>query len=450
MNDIPKLFTALAEWSVCLVFVLNLRRKRSPVSTAAIMAAFLVLLGALHIAIGLMTGILWLLGMFLAMALMYLCILLCCHIRPMDAVLCWSMAFLTAEFIAAVEWQIFAMISGGLSDSSVQPTDALPIGTTWFSNLFMLVFYLAAFLLFWALERPLHSNIDDYHLEKANLLSCLVVLAAVFFMSNISYVFPDTPLSASSAAQMFYIRTLVDFVGVLLLFTQQISLRDNALRSELANTNLLMQKQFEQYQFSRSNMERLNRRYHDMKHQIEAIRMESDTEKREGYLEDLESGIELYDSVYKTGNTVLDTVLTGKSMQCVQSGIQFSCVADGTLLNFMDTMDLCSLFGNALDNAIESSQKVEDRAKRIIRIAVYAQNGFVVARFENYYEQEFETEEVGGLQLPRTTKADKEVHGYGVKSIRMAAEKYGGTVTITAEDNWFYLRILIPTTENRG
>ena len=152
----------------------------------------------------------------------------------------------------------------------------------------------------------------------------------------------------------------------------------------------------------------------------------------------------MYDTEFKTGNNVLDTLLTGKSMLCVQKGIQFTCVADGSLLDFMNTMDLCAVFGNALDNAIESAEKVKNPEKRLIRTAVYAQEGFTVIRFENYYEQEPDMAQSGDTFLPRTTKKDKELHGYGVKSIRRIAEKYGGTMTVTAQERWFYLRILIP------
>lgn len=65
----------------------------------------------------------------------------------------------------------------------------------------------------------------------------------------------------------------------------------------------------------------------------------------------------------KTGNKVLDTVLTTKSLYCNKHGIIFTCVADGTLLDFMDVMDICSIFGNALDNAIECEMKIPEKEK---------------------------------------------------------------------------------------
>ena len=137
---------------------------------------------------------------------------------------------------------------------------------------------------------------------------------------------------------------------------------------------------------------------------------------------------------------MLDTVLTSKSLYCQQHNISLTSVVDGTLLNFMDEMDLCTLFGNALDNAIESVEKVQDLEKRLIHLSVARQKAFVHIRLENTYAGELKFEG----DLPVTTKADSRNHGYGLKSIRQTAKKYGGSVTITTRGAWFELRILIP------
>ena len=71
-------------------------------------------------------------------------------------------------------------------------------------------------------------------------------------------------------------------------------------------------------------------------------------------------------------------------------GINLTCVADGTLLNFLTTGEICTIVGTALDNATESVLTEQDPEKRLIRVAVYAQNGFVMLRFENYCAQPVE------------------------------------------------------------
>ena len=136
-------------------------------------------------------------------------------------------------------------------------------------------------------------------------------------------------------------------------------------------------------------------------------------------------------------------LLTGKSLYCQKHGIHLTTVADGTVLAGVSPMDLCTLVGNALDNAIESVKKIEDREKRLIHVAVSRQKNFALLRFENCFEGEL-TFENG---LPRTTKGNTDYHGYGLKSIRRTAQKYGGTVTVNTRKNWFELKILLPLAE---
>ncbi len=157
----------------------------------------------------------------------------------------------------------------------------------------------------------------------------------------------------------------------------------------------------------------------------------------------MEEEIRQYEAQNKTGNKVLDTVLTTKSLYCNKHGITFTCVADGTLLDFMDVMDICSIFGNALDNAIECEMKIPEKEKRLIHVTVSRQKAFLILRFENYCEEEVQHQ--GGTLT--TTKKDKKYHGYGMKSIRYTVNKYGGAVTIDTKENWFDLKILIPIKE---
>ena len=64
----------------------------------------------------------------------------------------------------------------------------------------------------------------------------------------------------------------------------------------------------------------------------------------------------------------------------------------------------------------------------------------MLLKFENYYEGKLEFED----GLPLTTKPDTDFHGYGLKSIKSTAQKYGGVVTVNIEQKWFVLKVLIP------
>ena len=122
---------------------------------------------------------------------------------------------------------------------------------------------------------------------------------------------------------------------------------------------------------------------------------------------------------------MLDAVLTSKSLYCQNNGIGLTCVADGSALNFMEDMDISALFGNILDNAIESVQKLNEQEKRLIHLSVAKQKQFLRIRCENYCEEQLKFEN----GMPVTTKKDRRFHGFGMKSIKSTAAKYGGSVT---------------------
>ena len=162
--------------------------------------------------------------------------------------------------------------------------------------------------------------------------------------------------------------------------------------------------------------------------------------EKEDYLDEIERSIQIYDSTIETGNEVLDTVLTEKSLYCEQHQITMTCVADGSKLGFLDGVDVYAIFGNALDNAIESVSKVPEPEKRLIAVSVWSRSDLLLIQVENYFEGTLAFED----GLPVTSKEDKDYHGFGIKSIRYAVEKYDGCMGIYPENNLFLLRISIP------
>ena len=236
---------------------------------------------------------------------------------------------------------------------------------------------------------------------------------------------------------VYCIRTLVDFCGVLILTVQHEQLREAALHSELAAMDEVLHRQYEQYKRSKEGIRLINSRYHELKIQIADIRAERDRAKQDAALARMESGIRQYEAENKTGNPVLDTLLTAKSMDCQQRGINMTSVADGSQLGFLSTRELCTLVGAPLDNAIESVLAEPDPEKRLLRVAIYNQSGCVMLRFENYCAQPVE---MGADGLP--------VHnahgGYDLQGVQAAAQHHDGTMTLHWADGWFTLRILLP------
>lgn len=187
-----------------------------------------------------------------------------------------------------------------------------------------------------------------------------------------------------------------------------------------------MKVQYQHYQMSNDAIDLINRKYHDLKHTITVLRAETNDNQRTACLEQMEAEIRTYETQCRTGNPVLDTILTGNSLTCEKQGVSLTGMADGKLLDFMEVMGIRSLFGNALDNAIEYESTTADAEKHLIHVDVSAQNGLLLIQIENYCEDILQFQE----GLPVSTKGGSNFHGYGLKSIRYVAEKYGGSLTV--------------------
>ncbi len=157
-------------------------------------------------------------------------------------------------------------------------------------------------------------------------------------------------------------------------------------------------------------------------------------------LADIEREVNVYDAVVETGNEALDTILTEKSLTCSGEGIVLTVMAEGSSLGFMAPADIYSLFGNALDNAIEAVRDVTDAERRAIAVSVQRRGRMVAVSVENCCAHVPRIPEGG---LPETTKNDRENHGFGMRSMRQIAERYGGSLHAGVESDVFYLNVLL-------
>lgn len=232
---------------------------------------------------------------------------------------------------------------------------------------------------------------------------------------------------------------LAQLLMAVILYLQSELFKKSAMRQELAVMNMLWKKEKEQYELSRESIALINQKCHDLKHQIRAIRY-MNKEEIDAYIEEMEDSVKIFESIVKTGNEVLDTILTEKSLFCKEREITVSCVADGSQMGFINTIDLYAILGNALDNAIEAVEKFTEREKRQIDVMIYRQQNFLVIHILNPMKEKLIYEE----ELPKTTKKDKLHHGFGLWSIRYIVKKYNGNLNVKEEDGCFSLKILIP------
>ena len=268
--------------------------------------------------------------------------------------------------------------------------------------------------------------LDGMEMENAPLLTF------AFFSSLLVY-FLSYWAATTVGAHLFDLFCCVELLIILLDIFQ---LRKQK-REQLMMLRILRQEQ-EQHRLAKANIEAINRKCHDLKHQISALRRMDPQEEKERSIGELEQAVLIYDHFTKTGNKDLDVVLTEKGLLCEQKGIQLRCIVDGKKLSFMDAADLYSLFGNAMDNAIEGVAQEADPKRRFIDLNVTPRGNCLLIHMENTCPTQ-PTFEDG---LPSTTKGDRDYHGFGMRSMRYIAEKYDGTLSARWEDGTFILDVM--------
>ena len=208
--DIPRLYTALAEWGACGVYILILNRRfKSNGLTAAVGAAALAIQMFFLQVTGDVALALWIPCMIGAAALMFAYLMIICRINFKTAVYCCAQAFLLAEFAASLEWQLHNYLL------------ILSADWLWLQLLLLAAVYTGVFIAAYFIERPAFSKEYLSQLSVRELISAVGIVVVAFAFSNISFVMTNSPFVGQMKMDMFLIRTIVDFSGITVLYAFQ-------------------------------------------------------------------------------------------------------------------------------------------------------------------------------------------------------------------------------------
>ena len=266
----------------------------------------------------------------------------------------------------------------------------------------------------------------------------MVQLTIVFVSLQMVLEYCGHVFTAEQNAEFIYylcalLYTLLNYAALLMIAQL------DSFRHENRTMHDFISNRMRYYEMSREGIAALQTACHDLKHQIRAIRSEADEGKFRTYLDELEDAVNEYSTVIESGNSTVDVVLTEKNMLCCTAKVKFTFMIDGSLFDFLTERETYSLFGNALDNALEAVTKVEDPEKRIITLKGNTRGGMVVLQVENTYAGDMQ---LPGDALPRTTKTSPG-HGFGLRSISRIAEKHGGTMSLRTENGVFKLTVVM-------
>lgn len=198
-----------------------------------------------------------------------------------------------------------------------------------------------------------------------------------------------------------------------------------------------LKMQYGYYEDKLKEEERIRSIYHDLKNHL--LVLEAQNEQNQGMqvsIESLQNQISDYENYQHTGNKFLDIIIRDKARTAKEKQIDFCALIQFAEGDFIEPLDISTIFGNALDNAIEASEKLP-KEKRLITVKTARVRDLIAITVEN--NAVFEK-----LRNGNTSKSDSFLHGFGISNIKKAVEKYEGQCNIYADEDTFTLKIIIP------
>ena len=186
--------------------------------------------------------------------------------------------------------------------------------------------------------------------------------------------------------------------------------------------------------------EEIRRIRHDMKQSytvLETLLSESRTTEAIDYIRSGRSAIAQTEVLVDVGNDFVNSILNSKLSTAKQLGIEVICssVKD---ISGIEAVDLCTLLGNMLDNAIEAAKQCPSE-KSLIEVKITSSDEKLIIQVTNSIKCSVLKE---NSEL-KSTKQNPSEHGFGVKSIRLIAQKYFGSAKYFEEDNTLSCRVIL-------
>ncbi len=199
---------------------------------------------------------------------------------------------------------------------------------------------------------------------------------------------------------------------------------------------------FKEYKKSQEETRRFR---HDVTNNLSclsALLQEEKQEEAQRYLNNMLGEIHAFSPKVVTGDEMLDCIISVKWEQMIEEGIFFE--VDGILDRGLEwePIDICTVFSNALDNAIEACQKVT--GEKVILLSLKRTKNFYYIEIKNSMNKELLN--VGEIRSGKlfTTKKDKDIHGFGLENIKKIIYNHSGQVELDTDDEYFILRMIIP------
>lgn len=319
-------------------------------------------------------------------------------------------------------------------------------------------------LLYLSLKRIVRSYGEkNYAIQRTELLSILTpavislllcaLLRTIMFTveeNAVETVYNKYPLLSVILPAILLLSLLSILYGVKLF-------QDTVYLNRERSNRIVLEKQIGTMQEHMAEMERIYTGIRSMKHDMKntlsvvlrlaAEKGESENEELQTYLSELNQTFDGLDFRFKTGNSVIDTLLNMKYHEALRIVPDLQIDIKKLLLPcdlFIQSYDIGVILGNALDNAMEACRKLKEKepeARAFIRLSSVRKDKLLIFKIENSFDGILKRKQQAGL--PETDKADKKVHGIGLANIKNTAEKYQGAMGYKIDGKVFILSVMV-------
>ncbi|MGL5439109.1 MAG: GHKL domain-containing protein [Filifactoraceae bacterium] len=265
----------------------------------------------------------------------------------------------------------------------------------------------------------------------ANIVSVLLIFG---------YNLKDDFVSIESIIVLIFITILIVVSSIVLLIVIGKIVKDDKIKLEYELINERIKINQKSYENISEIHDKLKYTYHDLKNHMICIKGYDTKEEIISYINSLEFQISDFENFKNTGNKTLDIILGEKIYLCKKNNIEFEDSINISKLMFIKNNDICAIFANALDNAIEACMNINNEIEKRIEVKATYINGFAIIKFINtkVNDIKFIDERI------QTSKNDDQMHGIGLASIKYIVNKYDGEIIVNYSDNEFILKIMIP------
>ena len=319
-----------------------------------------------------------------------------------------SIALTSSEFIV-----MSAMSTGVNNDINAYKTSQL---TLWLMTLISRSVYLVIVMLVATkMPRSTLSRIPPFMLLVP--IASTVTLYAIWSVSSKNSMSDTDSFLIIAASIGVFISILLTYIFYAntekkLVDSYKAQTEAEKIKTDLAYYNILEQQN--------SNL----RAYaHDTKNHLSAIKNLNTNPEIEMHISQMSENLAQYSKVCHSGNHTLDVIVDKYVTECNINGLNFEFDIKNNNLSMIEPYDMVTILGNLLDNALEAAK---NSAQKIVSFETDYRNNFSIIIVSNSCDTNPMSD---GKTLPITTKGNKQLHGFGLKSVKTTVKKYNGDIS---------------------